>query len=293
MNDIVRPLAPGLVEELGRIVGPKGLTSDAETLAPLLKDWTGYYTGSTALMVSPASTAEVAAVVKACARAGAGIVPQGGNTGLVGGQLPKGDILLSLKRMNRVRDVDPMDYTITVEAGCVLADVQKAALAADRFFPLSLGAEGSCVIGGNISTNAGGINVIRYGNTRELVLGLGSEEADWILGQGPALRAHVDALEVQLMVLILVGEDLHAAILLGGKYAELNYGRDDRELLRETAMATGIVLETAVLHRKIVDQGRLEQELHTARRIQESLVTTCPPDIPGFQLALRLEGARL
>ena len=135
-------------------------------------------------------------------------------------------------------------------------------------------------------------NLLRHArDNRELVLGLGSEEADWILGQGPALRAHVDALEVQLMVLILVGEDLHAAILLGGKYAELNYGRDDRELLRETAMATGIVLETAVLHRKIVDQGRLEQELHTARRIQESLVTTCPPDIPGFQLALRLEPA--
>lgn len=172
MNDIVRPLAPGLVEELGRIVGPKGLTSDTETLAPLLKDWTGYYKGETALMVSPATTGEVAAVVKACARAGVGIVPQGGNTGLVGGQLPHGDILLSLKRMNRVRNVDAMDYTITVEAGCVLTDVQKAALAADRFFPLSLGAEGSCVIGGNISTNAGGINVIRYGNTRELVLGL-------------------------------------------------------------------------------------------------------------------------
>jgi FAD/FMN-containing dehydrogenase len=172
VNDIVRPIAPGLVEELGRIVGPKGLTSDAEILAPLLKDWTGYYKGETALMVSPASTEEVAAVVKACARVGVGIVPQGGNTGLVGAQLPHGEILLSLKRMNRVRQVDAMDYTITVEAGCVLADVQKAALAADRFFPLSLGAEGSCVIGGNISTNAGGINVIRYGNTRELVLGL-------------------------------------------------------------------------------------------------------------------------
>ena len=135
-------------------------------------------------------------------------------------------------------------------------------------------------------------NLLRHArDNRELVLGLGSEEADWIQGQGLSLRAHVDALEVQLMVLVLVGEDLHAAVLLGGKYAELNYGREDRELLRETAIATGIVLETAVLHRKIVDQGRLEQELHTARRIQESLVTTCPPEVPGFQMALRLEPA--
>lgn len=135
-------------------------------------------------------------------------------------------------------------------------------------------------------------NLLRHArDNRELVLGLGGEEADWIQGQGSAFRAHVDALEVQLMVLILVGEDLHAVILLGGKYAELNYGRDDRELLREIAIATGIVLETAVLHRRIVDQGRLEQELHTARRIQESLVTTCPPAVPGYQMALRLEPA--
>lgn len=126
---------------------------------------------------------------------------------------------------------------------------------------------------------------------RELVLGLGSEEADWIQSQGAAFRAHVDALEAQLMVLIMVGEELRSVILLGGKYAELNYGREDRELLRETAIATGIVLETAVLHRKIVDQGRLEQELHTARRIQESLVTTCPPAVTGYQMALRLEPA--
>jgi serine phosphatase RsbU (regulator of sigma subunit) len=135
-------------------------------------------------------------------------------------------------------------------------------------------------------------NLLRHAReNRELVLGLGGEEADWIQSQGVQFRAHVDALEAQLMVLILVGEDLHTVILLGGKYAELNYGRDDRELLREIAIATGIVLETAVLHRKIVDQGRLEQELHTARRIQESLVTTCAPQVPGYQMALRLEPA--
>ncbi|MCC7046718.1 MAG: FAD-binding oxidoreductase [Alphaproteobacteria bacterium] len=176
MNQIARPLPAGLpnglADELRAIVGAKGWSEDPEILAPQLKDWTGYYTGTTPLMVMPATTAEVAAVVRACAEAGVGIVPQSGNTGLVGAQLPHGQVLLSLKRMNKVRGIDALDYTMTAEAGCILADLQQAALDAQRFFPLSLGAEGSCMIGGNLSTNAGGINVLRYGNTRELVLGL-------------------------------------------------------------------------------------------------------------------------
>ncbi len=126
---------------------------------------------------------------------------------------------------------------------------------------------------------------------RELVLGLGTDEAEWIRDQGHNLRTHLDALEAQVMVLILVNNEPHTAILLGGKYAELNYGREDRELLREVSLATGIVLETAVLHRRILDQGRLEQELQTARRIQESLITSEAPALPGFQMALRLEPA--
>lgn len=126
---------------------------------------------------------------------------------------------------------------------------------------------------------------------RELVLGLGSEEADWIREQGGRLRAHVDALEAQLLVLLMAGDEPHAAVLLGGKYAELNYGRDDRELLREVALAAGMVLETAILHRRTLAQERLSQELETARRIQEGLVTSEPPQIPGFHVALRLEPA--
>lgn len=126
---------------------------------------------------------------------------------------------------------------------------------------------------------------------RELVIGLGSDEAEWVREQGHSLRAHLDALEAQVMMLILVNNEPHTVILLGGKYAELNYGREDRELLREVSLATGIVLETAVLHRRILDQGRLEQELQTARRIQESLITFEAPTIPGYQLALRLEPA--
>jgi serine phosphatase RsbU (regulator of sigma subunit) len=126
---------------------------------------------------------------------------------------------------------------------------------------------------------------------RELVLGLGSEEADWIRDLGGTVRAHVDALEAQLLLLILAGDEPHSAVLLGGKYAELNYGREDRELLREVALAAGQVLETALMHQRLVVQERLSQELETARRIQEGLVTTHLPPIPGFQVALRLEPA--
>ena len=115
---------------------------------------------------------------------------------------------------------------------------------------------------------------------RELVLGLGSEEADWIREQGEGLRAHVDALEAQLLLLILAGDHPHSAVLLGGKYAELNYGREDRELLREVALAAGQVLETAMMHQRLLAQERLSQELETARRIQEGLITSHLPPIP-------------
>jgi serine phosphatase RsbU (regulator of sigma subunit)/MFS family permease len=126
----------------------------------------------------------------------------------------------------------------------------------------------------------------------ELVLGLGSEEADWIREQGGTVRAQVDALEAQLLLLILAGEHPHSVVLLGGKYAELNYGREDRELLREVSQAAGQVLETALMHQRLVAQERLSQELETARRIQEDLVTSEVPPIPGFQVALRLQPAQ-
>jgi serine phosphatase RsbU (regulator of sigma subunit) len=126
---------------------------------------------------------------------------------------------------------------------------------------------------------------------RELVLGLGGEEADWIRDLGGTVRAHVDALEAQILLLILAGDTPHSVVLLGGKYAELNYGREDRELLREVALAAGQVLETSLMHQRLVAQERLSQELETARRIQEGLVTSHLPPIPGFQVALRLEPA--
>ena len=123
-------------------------------------------------LLQPRTEAEVAFVVQQCAEAGVPIVPQGGNTGLVGGGVPFGGVVLSLARLDRIRAVDPVNATMTVEAGCILNNVQEAADAADCLFPLSLAAEGSCRIGGNLATNAGGVSVLRYGNARELTLGV-------------------------------------------------------------------------------------------------------------------------
>jgi FAD/FMN-containing dehydrogenase len=185
-----RPPDPATIERLKSIVGEGGWTDDPAELAPQLREWRNRYQGRTPLLLRPAGSREVAAVVKVCAEAEVGVVPQGGNTGLVGGQIPSLDgtqILLSLARMRRVRTVDPIDNTITVEAGCTLLAVQEAAAARDRLFPLSLAAEGSCQIGGNLSTNAGGVHVLRYGNARELVLGLEVVTPDGELWDG--LRA--------------------------------------------------------------------------------------------------------
>ncbi|RYB92193.1 FAD-binding oxidoreductase [Nocardioides glacieisoli] len=164
-----------LLDHLRTAVGAdQVLTDDADTGAYVV-DWTGVHAGRALAVVRPGSTDEVAAVVTACHEAGVAIVPQGGNTGLVGGGVPDGSgdqVVVSLGRMRRVRDVDPVAGTITVDAGVVLADVQAAASDAGRLFPMSLGSEGSCTIGGNLATNAGGTAVLRYGMTRELVLGL-------------------------------------------------------------------------------------------------------------------------
>jgi len=167
---------PGpVIERLKRAVGAGGWTVDPDQMAPWLLDEQGLYRGQAAILLRPASTEAVAAAVRICAEAGVGIVPQGGNTGLVGGAVPDrdgGQVLLCLSRLNRIRAVDAVDFTATVEAGCVLADVQAAAEEAGLLFPLSLAAEGTCQIGGNLATNAGGTAVLRYGNARELVLGL-------------------------------------------------------------------------------------------------------------------------
>jgi FAD/FMN-containing dehydrogenase len=157
------------------LIGDKHVLTSAQDTAPYTTDWRKQYRAQALCVLRPASTAEAAAVMRLCAREGIAVVPQGGNTGLCGGSVPTGtrrEVVLSLSRMNRIRSVDALNDTMTVEAGCVLANIQRAAAEAGRLFPLSLAAEGSCQIGGNLSTNAGGVNVLRYGNAREQVLGL-------------------------------------------------------------------------------------------------------------------------
>lgn len=165
----------GVLEALKEVVGADAVLSAESEMQPHAVDWRRYYHGKPLAVVKPASTKEVAAVMGLCAQRRIAVVPQGGNTGLVGGATPDtsgSQLIINLSRMNRVRAVDPVNNTMTVEAGCVLANLQQVARDNGRLFPLSLASEGSCEIGGNLSTNAGGTGVLRYGNTRELTLGL-------------------------------------------------------------------------------------------------------------------------
>lgn len=164
--------SPAFLDELKAALGPGGWSQDPEVVAPFLTEWRNRWTGDTPILLTPRSTEEVARIVSLCARDGVAITPQGGGTGLVGGQIPFGEVLLSMKKMRAIRDVTPLDDAMTVEAGLTLLEAQQAATAAGRYFPLSLAAEGSATIGGVISTNAGGTQVLRYGMMRDLVLGI-------------------------------------------------------------------------------------------------------------------------
>ena len=164
-----------LQQRLADIVGAANVLTSPEDTKPYFTDWRRQYFARAECVVRPGSTAEVSQVVELCARESVAIVPQGGNTGLVGGSVPSGagrEVVVALARLNRIRTLDALNDTVTTEAGCVLAAVQRAADDAGRLFPLSLAAEGSCQIGGNLATNAGGVNVLRYGNARDQVLGL-------------------------------------------------------------------------------------------------------------------------
>ena len=168
-------LPAGFVDRMAAIVGDAGLLTDADAIEPFLTEPRGTYRGNTALVIRPGSTAELAQVVAACAAERVAMVPQGGGTGLCGGAVPSTSgeqVVISLARMNKIRSLDPQSFTMTVEAGVVLEAIQEAAAQHDRLFPLSLAAQGSCTIGGNLSTNAGGVHVLHYGNARQLVLGL-------------------------------------------------------------------------------------------------------------------------
>ena len=180
-------LPPGFLEAVERRVGARGWSIDPERIGPHAAEPWGTARGHSPLLLRPATTAEVAAVLELCHGAGVPVVPQGGNTGLVGAGVPDRSgrlAVLSLGRLNRIRALDPLNDTITVEAGCVLETVQQAAAEVNRLFPLALGAQGSCQIGGNLSTNAGGINVLRYGMARALVLGLEVVLADGRIWDG-------------------------------------------------------------------------------------------------------------
>jgi FAD/FMN-containing dehydrogenase len=167
-------VSAALLEALAAAVGPAQVLTEGD-LSAWEVDWRKRYRGRALAVVRPATTADVAAVLRACAAHGTAVVPQGGNTGLVGASVPDASgtqVLVSLARLNRIRAIDAANLTLTAEAGCVLQAVQEAAAAQGLLFPLSLAAEGSCTIGGNLATNAGGTQVLRYGNARELCLGL-------------------------------------------------------------------------------------------------------------------------
>lgn len=165
-----------LVEALIELLGPDAVRQNEADMAGFTEDWRGRYQGRAACVVLPSAAAQVAAVVRLCVQHGVAVLPQGGNTSLCGGAVPDAaqapPVIVSLNRMRKVRSIDAANHSMVVEAGCVLAAVQQAAVEARRFYPVSLGAEGSCQIGGTIATNAGGTGVLRWGGTRDNVLGL-------------------------------------------------------------------------------------------------------------------------
>ncbi len=182
-----KPVANDVLARLKAVVGPPGVIEDPKDIAPYCQAWRGGWVGAVPVVLRPADTEQVAALVRICAETNTAIVPQSGNTGLTGASQPHDDrseVIISTSRMQRIRAIDTSNDTITVDAGVILQTIQQTAAEANRLFPLSLGAEGSCRIGGNISTNAGGNQVLRYGNTRSLVLGLEVVLADGQIWNG-------------------------------------------------------------------------------------------------------------
>src|SRR5262245_39640744 len=181
----VPPLSPELIEKFRTIVGDKYAVTEQAEIAPYVTEERDLFKGRSPLVLRPASPAEVSAICELASAHRIALVPQGGNTGLVGGQTPhNGEVVVSLKRMGRIREVDPASNTMTCEAGVILQVAQQKAAEVDRLFPLSLGAEGSCTIGGNLSTNAGGTAALAYGVAREMALGL-----EVVLADGRVLNA--------------------------------------------------------------------------------------------------------
>ena len=188
------PVPPALIAALAEVLGPGGMLTDPSDTAPFATDWRGLYRGRTAAVLRPSTTEQVKDCVRLCAAAGVPIVPQGGNTSMVGGAAPAEDgseLVLSLSRLARVRAVDPLDLTLTIEAGVTLKAAQEAATAVGCLLPLSIASEGTAEIGGVLATNAGGNNTLRYGNARDRVLGLEVVLADGSVWNG-LRRLHKD-----------------------------------------------------------------------------------------------------
>lgn len=256
---------PALIERFASIVGPGNAVTDQAEIAPHLVETRGLYHGASPLLLKPGSTEEVAAILKLATETGTAIVPQSGNTGHVGGQTPREDgedVLLSLSRMNRIREVDLSANAITVDAGCILEQVHEAARAHDRLFPLSLGSQGSCMIGGNLSTNAGGTQVLAYGNMRQLCLGL--------------------------EVVLPTGEIWNGL----RKLKKDNTGYDLRDLFigaeGTLGIITGAVLKLFPLPRghQVAFAGLDSAE--DALRFFEMASAVCGPSLTGFELMVRL-----
>ncbi len=189
VNFLTMPITDDILDQFGAALGPKGFTRDAETMAPWLSDWRGIYHGQAFAMLSPQSTAEVSALVKIAAQHGVGLVPQGGNTSMVGGATPSADgdsLIVSLRRMNQIRALDAEGGSVIAEAGLILETLHNAANGAGMRFPLTLGAKGSATIGGLIATNAGGTQVLRFGTMRKLVLGIEAVLSDGSIYDGLA-----------------------------------------------------------------------------------------------------------
>ena len=219
-------IAQSALEKLAQVLGPKGFTTDESDIAPWTSDWRGLYHGKAAALLSPASPAHVQEVLRIASAEGLRVVPQGGNTGLVGGQIPSmcgTEILLSLTRLRAVRDVDPAGGTFIAEAGVTLAEAQATAEKVGRFFPLSLASQGSCMIGGVLSTNAGGTAVLAYGNARQLCLGLEVVLADGRVGIDVVAGGELPSLgtrgAVQRVELGVLAPDVDRAVRPDGRSA--------------------------------------------------------------------------
>ncbi|MBN8608151.1 MAG: FAD-binding oxidoreductase [Caulobacterales bacterium] len=253
-----------LLERLAALLGPKGYSTDAEILAPHLQEWRGKHQGATPFLAMPANTGEATELVRLCAEARVAITPQGGNTGLVGGQIPNGEVLISLKRMNRIRSIDADNDSLVAEAGVVLAAVQQGAAESNRLFPLSLASEGSATIGGLISTNAGGVHVLRYGMMRDLVLGIEAVLPDGrVLSGLKALRK--DNTGYDLKQLFIGAEGTMGVVTAASlklfprphahevALAAVANARDALSLLHHMKGATGAVAAFEVMNRLSVD----------------------------------------